>query len=333
PYTVVVNNEAGTIEAGDPAPVCLGPNGRNGSTWFEFTPAAAGTYRFSPCGAEAVTVISVYTGAACGPYAAVPQACRGGSPSDWNCEDPASTPYVSVAANAGQTLRVLLSTNTPTAGGRAPLTVTLASTAPDAPRLKSVVDGRGSTAGGTSVIVVGSGFTDRAVVFFGGTPATDVLVSGSGVLTARVPAHAAGSVDVVVTVPGVGTGTLKNGFAFENPPPSPCLPGPTTLCLNGGRFRAEVVWRVASPNTQSGQAAAVPLTGDTGYFWFFSSNNIELVVKVVDGRAVNGKFWVFYGALSNVEYEITVTDSQTGEIRVYTNPAGRLASVADTTAF
>ncbi len=75
------------------------------------------------------------------------------------------------------------------------------------------------------------------------------------------------------------------------------------------------------------------MTGDTGYFWFFSSNNIELVVKVVDGRAVNGKFRVFYGALSNVEYEITVTDSQTGDVRVYTNPAGLLASVADTAAF
>jgi hypothetical protein len=26
------------------------------------------------------------------------------------------------------------------------------------------------------------------------------------------------------------------------------------------------------------------------------------MVKAVDGRAVNGKFWFFYGALSNVQY-------------------------------
>ena len=77
----------------------------------------------------------------------------------------------------------------------------------------------------------------------------------------------------------------------------------------------------------------MPLTTDTGYFWFFSSNNVELVVKVVDGRAVNGHFWVFYGALTNVQYTITVTDSVTGDVRSYVNPDGNLASVADVSAF
>jgi hypothetical protein len=57
------------------------------------------------------------------------------------------------------------------------------------------------------------------------------------------------------------------------------------------------------------------------------------VVKVLDGTAVTGHFWVFYGALSNVEYELTVTDTATGEVNVYTNPRGRFASVGDTAAF
>ncbi len=70
-----------------------------------------------------------------------------------------------------------------------------------------------------------------------------------------------------------------------------------------------------------------------GSFWFFTSNNVELVVKVVDGRAFNNKFWVFYGALSNVEYTITVTDTVTGNVKTYFNPSGRLAGVADTGAF
>ena len=60
---------------------------------------------------------------------------------------------------------------------------------------------------------------------------------------------------------------------------------------------------------------------------------IEVVLKVLDGRPVNGKFWVFYGALSNVEYTLTVTDTQTGVEKTYFNPLGRLASVADTGAF
>lgn len=77
----------------------------------------------------------------------------------------------------------------------------------------------------------------------------------------------------------------------------------------------------------------VPVSDDTGYFWFFSSTSVEVMLKVLDGRAVNGKFWVFYGALSTVEYTITVTDTQTGRVRRYDNPSGNLASIADTGAF
>jgi hypothetical protein len=57
------------------------------------------------------------------------------------------------------------------------------------------------------------------------------------------------------------------------------------------------------------------------------------MVKIVDGRAVNGRFWFFYGSLSNVQYTITVTDTVTGAVKTYQNPSGNLASVADTSAF
>jgi hypothetical protein len=48
---------------------------------------------------------------------------------------------------------------------------------------------------------------------------------------------------------------------------------------------------------------------------------------------LSGRFWVFYGALSNVEYTLKVTDTQTGAVKEYRNPSGRFASVADTNAF
>ena len=113
---------------------------------------------------------------------------------------------------------------------------------------------------------------------------------------------------------------------------APCVASGTVLCLNESRFQVEVSWRVPLQG-MAGIGRAEPLTGDTGYFWFFSANNVELVVKVVDGRAFNGYFWVFYGALSDVEYTITVTDTTTGATKTYANPQGRLASVADTAAF
>ncbi len=77
----------------------------------------------------------------------------------------------------------------------------------------------------------------------------------------------------------------------------------------------------------------MPLTSDTGAFWFFGADNVELIVKVLDGRAVNGRFWVYAGALSDVDYIITVTDTATGKVRTYHNEAGHQTSRADVEAF
>ncbi|HSS49640.1 MAG TPA: hypothetical protein VLX28_11910, partial [Thermoanaerobaculia bacterium] len=120
---------------------------------------------------------------------------------------------------------------------------------------------------------------------------------------------------------------LPNSWATK----AACVAGPTALCLNGGRFRVEIAWKDFTGRTGAGQAA--PLTGDTGTFWFFDAANVEVVAKVLDGRTVNGKWWFFFGALSNVEYTITLTDTATGTARTYKNPAGQFASAGDTAAF
>ncbi len=80
-------------------------------------------------------------------------------------------------------------------------------------------------------------------------------------------------------------------------------------------------------------AGAIPDSTNTGFLWYFTASNIEMVVKVLDGRGINGKFWVFYGALSNVESWVRVTDTQTGKVREYHNVPGSLATLADTSAF
>ena len=113
---------------------------------------------------------------------------------------------------------------------------------------------------------------------------------------------------------------------------SNCAAGAETLCLSDGRFRVQVAWSVPAQQ-RSGIGQAVPLTTDTGYFWFFTSTNVELVVKVLDASGVNQHFWVFYGALSNVQYTITVTDTVTGAVKTYENPSGTIASHGDTSAF
>ena len=115
-------------------------------------------------------------------------------------------------------------------------------------------------------------------------------------------------------------------------PAVPCAGSSQLLCLANGRFEARVSF--VDPRTgATGQAQAVPLTGDTGTFWFFDPANLELMVKVLDAQGVNGHFWVFYGALSDVEYTITVNDTQTGATRTYHNAPHHLASGSDVTAF
>ncbi len=111
-----------------------------------------------------------------------------------------------------------------------------------------------------------------------------------------------------------------------------CTPDEHTLCLNNGRFSVTASFQVA-PTGPTFPAPAVGLTRESGYFWFFNSDNVELMIKVLDGGSINGNFWVFYGALSDVGYTITVTDTVTGIVKTYTNPSGTLASVADTSAF
>ncbi len=41
----------------------------------------------------------------------------------------------------------------------------------------------------------------------------------------------------------------------------------------------------------------------------------------------------FLPEVSEVEYTFRITDTATGAVRTYENPQGRLASVADTSAF
>jgi hypothetical protein len=115
--------------------------------------------------------------------------------------------------------------------------------------------------------------------------------------------------------------------------PAVCTPNATTYCANNSRFQVRVIFSAPSLGITNAPAQAISLTDDTGYFWFFSSNNVEIVIKVVDGRAFNGFFWVFEGALTDVEYTITVTDTQTGAVRSYHNSAGHIGSFADTAAF
>jgi PKD repeat protein len=145
-----------------------------------------------------------------------------------------------------------------------------------------------------------------------------------------------GSYDIRLVVTGDGTNTFgtagsSRSFLIKQPE-YPCTPGPTTLCLNHGRFKVEVAWK-ANNLGKEGAGQAVPMTSDTGVFWFFAPTNLELMVKVLDGSTINGYFWFFSGALSSVEYTITVTDTSNNAVKTYHNDEPNFGSIADVSAF
>jgi glucose/sorbosone dehydrogenase/IPT/TIG domain-containing protein len=88
---------------------------------------------------------------------------------------------------------------------------------PTAPTLASIDPASGPERGGDVVVLTGSGFFTGVAVTFGGVPGTDVAVLDSTSTRLRVvtPAHAAGTVDVVVTNANGRSATLPAGYAFE----------------------------------------------------------------------------------------------------------------------
>ncbi len=112
-----------------------------------------------------------------------------------------------------------------------------------------------------------------------------------------------------------------------------CQAAETRLCLRDGRFSVEVeLVDPADMQRKAGKVVSSVGTNETGFFWFFSPTNVELATKLLDGRSQNGKFWFFYGGLSDVEYTVTLTDTVTGESRAYRNEAGSLCGGIDINA-
>ncbi len=131
------------------------------------------------------------------------------------------------------------------------------------------------------------------------------------------------------------TGNANQAWNFEaRAVPGRCIPSTGRLCLNDGRFAVEAEWRDFRDRT--GRGTAVPLDStDSGLMWFFNSNNLEVLVKVLDAcSGPTNRFWVFAAATTNVEYTLRVMDMMTGEERIYVNPLGSSAdAITDTMAF
>jgi len=170
---------------------------------------------------------------------------------------------------------------------------------------------------------LGGAFTD-----VGSAPANATSAEIGGLTPAT------GYIFRVKAVNAAGSSPYSNeAAAATNGPVGPCVADATSLCLNNDRFRVQVAWKIL--DGAEGVASTVPFgSDDSGLFYFFTPNNWEMLVKVLNGCANNGHYWVFFAATTNVQFVVTVTDTQTGKVETYFNPQGVSAdAVTDTTAF
>ena len=111
------------------------------------------------------------------------------------------------------------------------------------------------------------------------------------------------------------------------------IPDDREICLQNDRFLVAID-NISGP--APGGIATPVRTGstDTGLFWFYNDRNWEVMIKVLNGCAINGHYWVFAGALTDQAYRIRVVRASDGATVTYTNELGnRARAIADTSAF
>lgn len=227
---------------------------------------------------------------------------------------------------------------------------------PAAQTRQVVINGRVSAVGGpvdtltgtlTVRVVDGSVLHDRDLdAIFAGTPTLNPgsdLIFEDVELDFDVPFPISGDEvgEATVEVTGrdasgqeVSASAMVDVSADETTPVTGnCQPDETTACALGDRFRVEVDWKDET-SSGPGRVVANGRFFDGAEFYFFDSNNTDLLVQLLNRCTQNDHFWVFAAATTNVEVTVTVTDTDTGVSRSYFNPLGTAAQpITDSTAF
>lgn len=162
-----------------------------------------------------------------------------------------------------------------------------------APTVTALSADRGSTFGGGTVTVTGTGFTDATDVSFGGSAATFFVVEDTNIVVLDLPPHSAGLVNVTVTTPaGTSAATAANEFTYIGTPTadtvSPVagsIEGGTTVILTGTNlagvtdvdFGSSAAAFFASSDTQ------ITATSPAG-----SAGTVNITVRSVGGTSTTG---------------------------------------------
>lgn len=76
-------------------------------------------------------------------------------------------------------------------------------------------------------------------------------------------------------------------------------------------FQILVEWKNPRDGSKGG-GFGLPLAEDSGAFWFFNPENVEATIKILDGRPVNGHWWVFIASMTDLEMKVTIYENRNG---------------------
>jgi hypothetical protein len=178
-------------------------------------------------------------------------------------------------------------------------------TAAATPTVTGLSTTSGTTGGGTTVVVSGSGFTDATEVTFGGVPADSVIVNSDTQLTVLAPPDAAGTVDVQVTTPA-GTSATSSADQYTyvaaaapsvigvSPNAGPEVGGNVVTIMGGGFTGASQVYfgSVAATDFTVNNDGSIFATAPTE-----AAGIVDITVTTPSGTSTTGSAdkYTYYG--------------------------------------
>ncbi|NYG98611.1 hypothetical protein BJ979_001237 [Schumannella luteola] len=250
--TITVTTPAGT--AGTAAVVVRHPNGdATVPGGFTYTAPPASIQTIAPtsgpaAGGTEVTITGPGLGAATG-------VSFGGTAGTGLVSNGADSITVTAPAHAAGAVDVVVTLPSTTLTSTGGFTYT---GAPVPPTASSMTPTSGGTAGGTTVTITGTGFAGATGVTFDGAPGGSFTIVNDTTITVAAPAHAAGSVPVLVQHPN-GNPTVPGGFTYLATAPSIQSVSPNAGPADGG-----TVVTISGPGVGSATAVTIGGTPATG---------------------------------------------------------------------
>ncbi len=136
--------------------------------------------------------------------------------------------------------------------------------------------------------------------------------------TAQSPVHmygTAGAYPVTLTVANASGSTMSSQMVAVTPD--------TTLRLNAAHS-FDITLSARDPRTGgTGFGKALPQNDIYGIFSIpsltFNAANPEVIVKIVDASGIGQDYWVFFSALTDLQYTLSVKENATGKVKTYQN--------------